>query len=82
MEKHNGTQGFRKGLTDYGDVDFSLFLRNAFIKGAGYGDDALSRAIVGIVNTASGYNPIGANLGKQTRKKGEKKEMASRSVVP
>jgi hypothetical protein len=27
-------------------------------------------------------SPIGANLGKQTRKKGEKKEMASRSVVP
>ena len=28
----------RKGLTSYGDQAFSLFLRKAFIKGAGYTD--------------------------------------------
>ena len=28
--------GFEKGLTSYGDRGFSLFLRKAFIKGAGY----------------------------------------------
>src|SRR3954467_100961 len=53
--------GFRKGLTSYGDPAFSLFLRNAFIKGAGYTDDALSRPIVGIVNTGSGFNPCHGN---------------------
>ena len=32
--------GLRKGLTSYGDQGFSLFLRKAFIKGAGYTDVA------------------------------------------
>ncbi|KAF4549770.1 Dehydratase-like protein [Elsinoe fawcettii] len=55
-------QGFRKGLTSYGDSHFSLFLRKAFIKAAGYSDDALSRPIIGIVNTYSGFNPCHANV--------------------
>jgi dihydroxy-acid dehydratase len=53
--------GLEKGLTNYGDRDFSLFLRKAFIKGAGYTDDALSRPVVGIVNTGSAYNPCHGN---------------------
>jgi dihydroxy-acid dehydratase len=53
--------GLRKGLTQYGDTEFSLFLRKAFIKGAGYTDDALDRPIVGIANTGSGYNPCHGN---------------------
>ena len=53
--------GLRKGLTSYGDSGFSLFLRKAFIKGAGYTDDALDRPIVGIANTASSYNPCHGN---------------------
>ena len=53
--------GFRKGLTSYGDPAFSQFLRTAFIKGAGYTDDALARPIVGIINTGSGYNPCHGN---------------------
>ena len=53
--------GLRKGLTSYGDRGFSLFLRKAFIKGAGYTDDALDRPIVGITNTGSGYNPCHGN---------------------
>ena len=32
--------GMKRGLTSYGDQGFSLFLRKAFIKGAGYTDDA------------------------------------------
>jgi len=36
-------QGLRRGLTNYGDHDFSLFLRKAFIKGAGFSDNALER---------------------------------------
>jgi len=60
MEK-KPPSGMRKGLTSYGDSDFSLFLRKAFIKGAGYTDDALDRPIVGIANTASAYNPCHGN---------------------
>ncbi len=61
MGKPSEKQGLRKGLTSYGDEGFSLFLRRAFIKGAGYTDDALSRPIVGIANTGSGYNPCHGN---------------------
>ncbi len=53
--------GLKTGLTSYGDPEFSLFLRKAFIKGAGYGDDALSRPIVGVVNAGSAYNPCHGN---------------------
>jgi dihydroxy-acid dehydratase len=55
------TKGLRKGLTSYGDAGFSLFLRKAFIKAAGYSDDALDRPIVGITNTGSDYNPCHGN---------------------
>lgn len=53
--------GLRQGLTSYGDAHFSLFLRKAFIKAAGYGEDALARPVIGILNTASGFNPCHAN---------------------
>ncbi|MEP7061126.1 MAG: IlvD/Edd family dehydratase [Betaproteobacteria bacterium] len=56
------TRGMRNGLTSYGDAEFSLFLRKAFIKGAGYTDDALERPIIGIANTASAYNPCHGNV--------------------
>lgn len=55
-------KGFKKGLTSYGDAGFSLFLRKAFIKGAGYTDSALDRPIIGISNTGSGYNPCHGNM--------------------
>ncbi|WP_042260136.1 IlvD/Edd family dehydratase [Paraburkholderia heleia] len=61
MDKKPVQSGLKKGLTNYGDEGFSLFLRKAFIKGAGYTDDALSRPIVGIANTGSGYNPCHGN---------------------
>ncbi|HXS52162.1 MAG TPA: IlvD/Edd family dehydratase [Usitatibacter sp.] len=54
-------RGLEKGLTSYGDRQFSLFLRKAFIKGAGYTDDALTRPVVGIANTGSAYNPCHGN---------------------
>jgi dihydroxy-acid dehydratase len=53
--------GLAKGLTDYGDTGFSLFLRKAFIKGAGFTDDALERLVIGIANTGSSYNPCHGN---------------------
>ncbi|MGZ5078564.1 MAG: IlvD/Edd family dehydratase [Usitatibacter sp.] len=57
MSDDKKDRGLEKGLTSYGDRGFSLFLRKAFIKGAGYTDDALSRPVVGIVNTASAFTP-------------------------
>jgi dihydroxy-acid dehydratase len=55
-------QGMRKGLTSYGDPEFSLFLRKAFIKAMGYSDEALSRPIVGIADTSSDYNACHGNV--------------------
>lgn len=48
--------GMTKGLTSYGDDEFSLFLRKAFIKAMGFSDDALDRPIIGIANTYSDYS--------------------------
>jgi dihydroxy-acid dehydratase len=56
------SSGMRKGLTAYGDADFSLFLRKAFIKAMGLSDDALERPIVGIADTRSDYNACHANV--------------------
>ena len=53
--------GMRKGLTAYGDPEFSLFLRKAFIRAMGYSDEALSRPIVGIADTGSDFNPCHGN---------------------
>jgi dihydroxy-acid dehydratase len=52
----------RKGLAHYGDTGLSLFLRKAFIKGAGFTDDALDRPVIGIAATGSDYNPCHGNL--------------------
>ncbi len=62
MTQENDPSGMRKGLTQYGDTGFSLFLRKAFIKGAGYSDQALDRPVIGIVDTGSGYNPCHGNM--------------------
>lgn len=54
--------GLRQNLTSYGDAHFSLFMRKLFIKAMGYSEDALSRPIIGIVNTYSSFNPCHANI--------------------
>jgi dihydroxy-acid dehydratase len=54
--------GLRRGLTSYGDPHFSLFLRKVFVKAAGYSEDALSRPLIGIINTHSGFNPCHAHV--------------------
>ena len=54
--------GMERGLTNYGDTGFSLFLRKAFIKGAGFTDAALDRPVIGIAATGSDYNPCHGNL--------------------
>ena len=57
----DATSGLAKGLTSYGDRGFSMFLRKAFIKGAGYTDAALERPVIAITNTGSAYNPCHGN---------------------
>lgn len=61
MSDDKKDRGLEKGLTSYGDRGFSLFLRKAFIKGAGFTDDALTRPVVGIANTGSSFNPCHGN---------------------
>ncbi|MEK7820564.1 MAG: dihydroxy-acid dehydratase, partial [Pseudomonadota bacterium] len=55
-------KGMRRGLTRYGDKDFSLYLRKVFIKAMGYSDDALVRPVIGIADTFSAYNACHANV--------------------
>ena len=55
-------RGMDRGLTSYGDAGFSRFLRRAFIKGMGYSEEALSRPIIGIADTHSGYNACHGNV--------------------
>ncbi|AWB34333.1 IlvD/Edd family dehydratase [Orrella marina] len=54
--------GLSRGLTQYGDAGFSMFLRKAFIKGAGYTDQVLNKPIIGIASTGSAYNPCHGNM--------------------
>jgi dihydroxy-acid dehydratase len=48
--------GLARGLTNYGDRDFALYLRRSFARSMGYSSAALARPIVGIANSGSGFN--------------------------
>jgi dihydroxy-acid dehydratase len=48
--------GIANGLTNYGDRDFSLYLRRSFAKSMGYSDEMLAKPVVGIAYTPSGFN--------------------------
>src|SRR5215475_7657389 len=50
------TVGLEHGLTNYGDRDFSLYLRRSFAQSMGYSRAMLGKPVVGIANTASGFN--------------------------
>ncbi|MBN9062961.1 MAG: dihydroxy-acid dehydratase [Rhizobiales bacterium 65-9] len=54
--KRQAGAGLAGGLTNYGDPDFSAYLRRSFARSMGYSDEALGRPIVGIANTFSGFN--------------------------
>lgn len=56
MNDENKSQGFRRGLTNYGDRDFSIYLRRSFASSMGYSREMLDRPIVGIAHSASGFN--------------------------
>ena len=48
--------GIEHGLTNYGDRDFSLYLRRSFARSMGYSSDMLKKPVVGIAYTQSGFN--------------------------
>ncbi|MBV9955180.1 MAG: dihydroxy-acid dehydratase, partial [Pseudolabrys sp.] len=50
------TVGFAHGLTNYGDKDFSLYLRRSFAQSMGYSREMLAKPVVGIAYTRSGFN--------------------------
>jgi dihydroxy-acid dehydratase len=52
----NNDEGFARGLTNYGDRDFSLYLRRSFALSMGYSRDVLRKRVVGIAYTPSGFN--------------------------
>jgi dihydroxy-acid dehydratase len=48
--------GLEHGLTNYGDRDFSLYLRRSFAQSMGYSRALLAKPVVGIAYTPSGFN--------------------------
>src|SRR5664279_4345608 len=48
--------GIEIGLTNYGDPDFSLYLRRSFARSMGYSGAMLEKPVVGIAYTPSGFN--------------------------
>src|SRR3984957_2054989 len=49
-------RGLARGLTNYGDAKFSLYLRRSFASSMGYSRELLNRPIVGICYAAGGFN--------------------------
>src|ERR1700752_523328 len=49
-------KGLARGLTNYGDAGFSLYLRRSFAKSMGYSGEMLARPVVGIPHSKSGLN--------------------------
>jgi dihydroxy-acid dehydratase len=49
-------QGLARGLTNYGDAGFSLYLRRSFAKSMGYSGEMLAKPVVGIADSRSGFN--------------------------
>src|SRR5690606_1129253 len=57
-EKH----GLARGLTNYGDIDFSLYLRRTFASAAGYSREMMDKPVIGIAQAPSGFNPCHRNF--------------------
>jgi dihydroxy-acid dehydratase len=49
-------KGLARGLSNYGDPDFSLYLRRSFARSMGYSADMLAKPVIGVANTYSGFN--------------------------
>src|SRR5207244_2295896 len=48
--------GLARGLTNYGDPDFALYLRRSFARSMGYSTELLARPVIGIADTHSGFS--------------------------
>jgi dihydroxy-acid dehydratase len=57
-------QGLRRGLTQYGDPDFALYLRRSFARSMGFSEAMLERPIVGIVTSPSELNNCHRTMGE------------------
>lgn len=55
-EKQDPPHGFARGLTNYGDRAFALYLRRSFVKSIGYSDELLAKPVIGIASSPSGFN--------------------------
>jgi dihydroxy-acid dehydratase len=55
-DKKEQLHGFGRGLTNYGDRGFALYLRRSFAKSMGYSTEMLKKPIVGIASSGSGFN--------------------------
>ncbi len=49
-------KGLARGLTNYGDAGFSLYLRRSFAKSMGFSGELLQRPVVGIADSRSSFN--------------------------
>jgi dihydroxy-acid dehydratase len=56
MADNHDKRGIRRNLTNYGDPEFAAYLRRSFARSMGYSKELLSRPIVGIAQSASGFN--------------------------
>jgi dihydroxy-acid dehydratase len=56
MADNKDKRGIRRNLTNYGDPEFAAYLRRSFARSMGYSKDMLERPIVGIGQSASGFN--------------------------
>ncbi len=50
------SKGYANRLTEYGDRDFSLYIRRTFASSMGFTKETLDKPIIGIVNTYSDLN--------------------------
>src|SRR4051812_6511074 len=55
-------KGIGGGLTNYGDQDFSLYLRRSFARSMGLSDTLLNGPVVGIAAAESGFNNCHRNM--------------------
>src|SRR3546814_16391880 len=55
-KKRTVAQGLARGLTNYGDNEFSLYMRRPFARSMGYSREILARPYAGIANSARGCN--------------------------
>ena len=56
MADNHDKRGISRNLTNYGDPEFAAYLRRSFARSMGYSKDMLGRPIVGIAQSASGFN--------------------------